>query len=107
MSEFIQDVIESPQGALKTGGNLDIDSGAAEQISSVSNAAAVGLLIKADSGNSSTVWIGPSTVTSGAASTTSGFPLAAGDGVFLQLSNINLVYAIASADNQKVYWLAV
>ena len=107
MPQFVQDVIEQPQGSLKTGGNLDVDSGSAEQITATSNAATVGLLIKADAGNSSTVWVGPSTVTAGAAADTSGFPLSAGDGVFLQLTNINLVYAIASADNQKVYWMAV
>ena len=106
MPQFVQDVIEQPQGSLDTGSNLDIDT-SAEQITSTSYPAEVGVLFRADSGNSGVVYLGNSDVTAGTTAATDGFPLSAGDGVFLQISNANLVYAIGSAVNQKVYFMVV
>ena len=106
MPQFVQEVLNQPQGSLDTGSNLDIDT-AAEQITSTSYPATVGVLFRADSGNSGVVYIGKSTVTSGTTASTDGFPLNAGDGVFLQVSNANLVYAIGSAVNQKIYFMVV
>jgi len=106
MPQFVQEVLNQPQGSLDTGSNLDIDTGA-EQITSTSYPATVGVLFRADASNSGVVYLGNSDVTAGTAAATDGFPLSAGDGVFLQISNANLVYAIGSANDQKVYFMVV
>ena len=106
MGQFTQEVINEPQGSLDSGSNLDIDT-SAEQITSTSYPATVGVLFRADSGNSGLVYLGNSDVTAGTDASTDGFPLSAGDGVFLQISNANLVYAIGSAVNQKIYFMVV
>ena len=106
MGQFTQEVINQPQGSLDTGSNLDIDT-SAEQITSTSYAATVGVLFRADADNSGVIYLGNSDVTAGTVAATDGFPLSAGDGVFLQISNANLVYAIGSAVNQKVFFMVV
>ena len=106
MGQFTQEVINEPQGSLDTGSNLDIDT-SAEQITSTSYPATVGVLFRADASNSGVVYLGKSTVTAGTTASTDGFPLSAGDGVFLQISNANLIYAIGSAVNQKIYFMVV
>ena len=106
MGQFTQEVINEPQGSLDTGSNLDIDT-SAEQITSTSYAANVGVLFRADADNSGVVYLGNSDVTAGTTASTDGLPLSAGDAVFLQISNANLVYAIGSAVNQKIYFMVV
>jgi hypothetical protein len=56
-----------------------------------------GFCVQALSTNALTVYVGPSGVT-----TSTGFPLAPGQGVCFQLSNINLVYVIASGTGSSV-----
>jgi hypothetical protein len=106
MPQFVQEVLNQPQGSLDTGSNLDIDT-TAEQVTSTSYLASVGVLFRADADNSGVVYLGNSDVTAGTTSSTDGFPLSAGDGVFLQISNANLVYAIGSAVNQKIFFVVV
>ncbi len=66
-----------------------------------------GVQIKADAGNSGTVYIGLSDVTKGDVAATDGFPLAAGEGLFVPCNDITLIYAIGSASGQKVYYLVI
>ena len=106
MPQFVQEVLNQPQGSLDTGSNLDIDT-SAEQITLTSYPATVGVLFRADADNSGVVFLGNSDVTAGTTAATDGLPLSAGDAVFLQISNANLVYAIGSAVNQKVYFMVV
>ena len=106
MGQFTQDVINAPQGSLDTGANLDIDT-SAEQIPSTSYPASVGVLFRADADNSGVIYLGNSDVTAGTTAATDGLPLSAGDAIFLQISNANLVYAIGSAVNQKIYFMVV
>jgi hypothetical protein len=106
MGQFTQEVINEPQGSLDTGSNLDIDT-AAEQITGTSYPATVGVLFRADADNSGVIYLGNSDVTAGTTASTDGFPLSAGDGVFLQISNANLVYGIGSAVNQKIFFMVV
>ena len=106
MGQFTQEVINQPQGSLDTGSNLDIDT-SAEQVTSTSYPAAVGVLFRADASNSGLVYLGNSDVTAGTTAATDGFPLSAGDAVFLQISNANLVYGIGSAVNQKIFFMVV
>ena len=66
-----------------------------------------GVLIKAATGNSGTVYIGNSDVTNADIGNTSGFELGSGESMFLEVNNVNKVYAIATADKQSVFWVAV
>jgi hypothetical protein len=106
MPQFVQEVLNQPQGSLDTGSNLDIDT-SAEQITGTSYPANVGVLFRADADNSGVIYLGNSDVTAGTTAATDGFPLSSGDGVFLQISNANLIYAIGSAVNQKIYFMVV
>ena len=65
--------------------------------------AAKGVLVKAHKGNSGTVYIG----NSNAVSTTTGFELAAGEAVVIEVNNANLIWVIADTADQKVSWVAV
>ena len=107
MPQFVQEVLNQPQGALDTGSNLDIDTTAEQITAGTSYPAEVGVLFRADSGNSGLVYLGNSDVTAGTTAATDGLPLSAGDAVFLQISNANLVYGIGSAVNQKIYFMVV
>lgn len=59
-----------------------------------------GITIKAPSGNSGTVYIGDSTVT-----TSNGYPLAAGDSVQVPASDLANVYAVASGAGQPIRFI--
>jgi hypothetical protein len=107
MGQFTQEVLNQPQGSLDTGSNLDIDTSAEQITAGTSYPATVGVLFRADSDNSGVVYLGNSDVTAGTSASTDGLPLSAGDAVFLQISNANLVYAIGSAINQKIYFMVV
>jgi hypothetical protein len=66
-----------------------------------------GLLIKAASGNSGTVYVGKSDVTTGSADATDGFPLAASEAVTIEVDDPRKVYVRGSASGQKVFWITV
>jgi hypothetical protein len=59
-----------------------------------------GLYVKADSANTSTVYIGGSSVT-----TSTGFILKAGDAVFVPGTDLSTIYAIASASSQLISFI--
>lgn len=99
------DVTSAVTGTLDHGSNQDIDT-AAEQITATSFACKFGVTLRAPSDNTSTLWIGNSDVTVGGTAATDGIPLYPGDSLFLPVSNSNIPYAIASANNQKIYWIA-
>ena len=62
-----------------------------------------GVTVTADMSNSGTIFVGNSTgVTS-----TSGFPLEAGDAIFLPIDNPTKIYLIADASSQKALYVAV
>lgn len=91
---------------LDHGSNRDIDT-TAEQITSTSFACSFGVTLKADITNTGIIYIGNSDVTAGSAGSTDGFPLSPGETLTLEVSNPNLLYAIASVANQIIYWTAV
>lgn len=84
----------------QSGQNVDVDQ-VAERLTTASVGCQQGVLIKALAANSGTVYVGGSTV-----STTTGYPLAAGEEVFISIENLDDVYVIGSADNQSVAFLA-
>lgn len=100
------DVTSSVSSTLDHGSNLDIDTGA-EQITTTSFSAKFGITLKADITNTGIIYIGNSDVTAGTTAATDGFPLSAGETLTLEVNNSNIPYAIASANNQKLYWIGV
>ena len=88
------------------GSNRDVDT-SAEQITSTSFACKFGVTLKADITNTGILYIGNSDVTAGTTAATDGFPLSAGETLTLEVTNSNIPYAIASANNQIIYWTAV
>lgn len=99
------DVTSSVTSSLDHGSNLDIDT-TAEQITTTSFACKFGVTLKADITNTGIIYVGNSDVTAGTTAATDGFPLSAGETLTLEVNNPNLLYAIASANNQKIYWVA-
>lgn len=100
------DVTSMVSATLDHGSNRDIDT-AAEQITATSFACKFGVTLKADAANTGILYIGNSDVTAGTTAATDGFPLSPGESLTLEVTNSNIPYAIASANNQVVYWVAV
>lgn len=98
--------VTDSQSSLDHGSNLDIDT-VAEQITSTSFSTKRGVLLRAPLANTGTLYIGNSDVTASGTPGTDGVPLEAGESIFIPVNNPNLLYAIASANNQAVYWMAV
>jgi len=88
------------------GSNLDVGT-TAEALTTTSFKCAKSILIKADAGNTGIVYVGQSDVTAGDTAATDGIPLAAGEALELEVSDISNIYVIASVTAQKVYWIAV
>lgn len=61
-----------------------------------------GLQMKALPGNAGIIYIGHSDVSS-----TKGFPLSAGEGLFIPVDAVDLVYGLAANDGDKIAWLRV
>ena len=100
------DVTSAVSATLDHGSNLDIDT-SAEQITTTSFACKFGVTLKAAATNTGTLYIGDSSsVTAGTTGSTDGFPLEPGESVTLPVNNPNLLYAIASVANQKIFWVA-
>jgi len=62
-----------------------------------------GVVIKADSSNTGNVYVGGNS----SLSTTNGFKLEPGEGIFIEVEDANLVWLIADASGQKVYAIGV
>lgn len=98
------DVTSSVTSTLDHGSNRDIDT-TAEQITSTSFTCKFGVTLKADIANTGIIYVGNSDVTAGTTAATDGFPLSAGETITLEVNNPNLLYAIASTNNQTIYWI--
>ena len=76
--------------------------------SATSERADTGIQIFAGSGNTSDVYIGTAaTVTADSNDATDGYPLAAGEKILVPERNPNDVFAIASTDGQKIWYIIV
>ena len=72
-------------------------------MTSVNHSCSKGVTISVEFSNLGTIYVGyDSNVTS-----SNGFPLEAGDSMYLPIDNPNKVYCIADTAGQKVYWLAI
>jgi hypothetical protein len=69
--------------------------------------AAKGVQVKAAPTNTGIVYVGNSDVTADASDATDGFPLEAGDGLFVPVDDASKVYLIGSAAGQKVFYCVV
>lgn len=91
------------------GSNLDIDN-AAEQLVTSSTVFKYELWIKAAEANTGNIHVGfANTVTAGTNGATDGYQLDAGDEVVIPkyvTNDASNVWLIASAADQKVYWMA-
>ena len=76
-------------------------------LSASSYRVAKGVQIKADAANSSVVYVGNADLTADSADATDGFPLAAGEGLFVPVDDVNKIYLRGGASGQKVFWFAV
>ena len=61
-----------------------------------------GVQLKAAAGNADVIYVGRAGVTS-----VTGFPLAAGEGLFLPINDADKIYAISGAVSQAFNWLAL
>ena len=93
-------------GALTTGSKSSIGTSAV-QISSTSVVASSGVTLRSALANSATIYIGPSTVTANTAAATNGIPLNPGESINMPLNNLNLLYAIATATGQEIFWMVI
>lgn len=66
-----------------------------------------GILVKAASTNSGIVYVGKTGVTANSAEATDGFELTAGESVFIEANDPSIIFVIASATSQKVFWIGV
>ena len=88
------------------GRNSDIDT-AAEPLTTARPKLSRGVQLKAAASNSATIYVGNDDVTINANDATDGFPLEAGDALFLPVDSPHKIYLIAAAPNQALSWLAI
>ncbi len=79
----------------------------AAALTSNSTHAAKGVQLKAAAANTAVVYVGNSDVTADSADATDGFPLQSSDSLFLPINDPSKIFVIASAANQKVFFLIV
>lgn len=85
------------------GQNTDVDTGSENLVvGSGSNPAKHGVIVKALPSNTGTIYVGLTGVT-----TTTGFPLEAGDHLVLPIDDANKIFVASSVNNQDVSWIAI
>jgi hypothetical protein len=70
-----------------------------------SNKVTRGVQLKAAADNTALVFVGNSDVTTDSADATDGFPLAAGEGLFVAVDDASKIYLRASSGTQKVFFV--
>ncbi len=83
------------------GQNSDVDTGSDEQVVVASNPSKHGVIVKAMPSNTGNIYVGGFGVT-----TSTGFPLDAGESLTIPVDDANKVYVIADQNNQAVAWMA-
>ena len=92
----------STVGSGFTNGSATIGTSSA-QMTSTSFTCNKGVTVTADMSNTGTLYVGNAT----GVTTSTGFPLEAGDAMFLPIANPTLVYIISDTASQKVLYIAV
>lgn len=81
------------------GQNTDIDA-SAEPLTATVTPCVSGITVKAMPTNTAKIYVGASGVT-----TATGYPLSAGESVFVPVDDVSKVYAIGGAANQAAAWI--
>lgn len=84
-------------------GRVSIGTSAAQVIAAATQAYK-GINVKAGQSNAGTIYVGKSDVTAGGTAATDGYPLAAGEELFVPTDNPSTVYAIASQASQDLFF---
>jgi len=102
LREILKEKLREELGARSSFSHGQVTVGiTAVQLPSAS--AVKGVLVKAHKDNTGKVYVGnSSTVT-----TSTGFELAAGEAVVIEVDNANRIWVIADAADQKISWIAV
>ncbi len=79
----------------------------AVQLTVTSTHAPRGVQLKASVANSGTVYVGNSDVTAGAADATDGFPLGAGEALFVPIDDPSKIYLVGTSAGQIVFFVVV
>jgi hypothetical protein len=79
----------------------------AVQLIALMPSAIKGIQLKAGPTNTGIIYVGKAGVTDGDTVATDGIPLQASEGLFVPIKDVTLLYAIASAASQDLYWLVV
>jgi hypothetical protein len=90
-----------------TTGSLSTVGTTAVQMHSGSILALTGVTVRSSPSNTAMIYVGPSTVTANTAAATDGIPLKIGESITLAITNINLIYLIATAAAQEVFWVVL
>lgn len=86
-------------------GSKSIGTSAAFLVTNAATRCLKGVQIKCADGNAGTVYIGKSDVTANTAAATDGYPLAAGEELFVPTDDAADVFAIASQASQTVFFM--
>jgi hypothetical protein len=76
-------------------------------LTTTSVTATKGVQLRAADANTGVVYVGKSTVTTDSADATDGYPLAAGESLFVPVDDASKIYLRATAASQKVFWFAI
>ena len=69
--------------------------------------AAKGVQVRAADGNTAAVYVGNQGLTTDTNDDTDGFPLRAGEALFVPVNDAAKVFVISTVANQKVFWFAI
>lgn len=91
-----------------THGSKTLIGSTAVQLTSVSDTAQIGVLIKASNNNSGTLYVGSSHVTTlGTSDTTDGFELGPGESTTLPADRADKIYVVSDTEEQRLTWSLV
>ncbi|MBI2826711.1 MAG: hypothetical protein HYX69_18725 [Planctomycetia bacterium] len=76
-------------------------------LTSTAVAVTKGVQLRAADANAGVVYVGTSSVTTDTSDQTDGFPLAAGETLFVPIDDARKIYLRGTASGQKVFWLAI
>jgi hypothetical protein len=79
----------------------------AVSLTDTSMLAAKGVQVRAADSNTATVYLGNSDLTADTADQTDGFPLAAGEALFVPVNDAQKVFVRSTVAGQKVFWFAI
>lgn len=100
------DVTSATASSFDHGRNSSVTT-TASQVTTSSIVAKFGIRIVAALANTDVIYVGNSDVTADSADATDGFPLQAGESMFLPVNNANIPYVRAASGTQKVFFAVV